>query len=98
MGESEANKERREREYKHEMNKIKGRHFDAAFVVLDPRQEEHYWWGMDEFMHTADADVVFQMHFWKDYKLIQKFKDGKSAESYKDRIISINEEGQVFEI
>lgn len=98
IGESEEDRERREREYKHEMSKIKGRHFDAAFVVLDPRQEEHYWWGMNEFMHTADADIVFPMHFWKDYKLIQKFKDGESAGSYRDKIVSISKEGQVFEI
>ena len=98
MGESEADRERREREYKHEMGKIKGRHFDAAFVVLDPRQEEHYWWGMNEFMRTADADVVFPMHFWKDYKLIEKFKSGESAQDYKEKVVSISEEGQIFEI
>jgi L-ascorbate metabolism protein UlaG (beta-lactamase superfamily) len=97
-GESEEDRERREREYKHEMSKIKGRHFDAAFVVLDPRQEEHYWWGMNEFMNTADADAVFPMHLWQDYKLIQKFKDGASAKDYKEKIISITEEGQSFEL
>lgn len=87
-----------EKAYKLEMSKIKGRHFDAAFVVLDPRQEERYWWGMNEFMHTADADVVFPMHFWKDYKLIDKFKNGESSKDYKDKIVSIREEGQVFNI
>lgn len=98
MGESEADAERREAEYKLEMEKIRGRHFDTAFVVLDPRQEEHYWWGMNTFMTTADADVVFPMHFWKDYKLIEKFKNGESAKEYKDKIVSITHEGQVFDI
>ena len=63
-----------------------------AFVVLDPRQEEHYWWGMNEFMRTADADVVFPMHFWKDYKLIEKFKSGESAQDYKEKVVSISED------
>lgn len=84
--------------YKHEMSKIKGRHFDAAFAVLDPRQEERYWWGLHEFMKTADADVVFPMHFWKDYKLIDKFKQGDSSKEYQHKIMSIKHEGQVFEI
>lgn len=84
--------------YKHEISKIKGRHFDAAFVVLDPRQEERYWWGINEFMNTANADVVFPMHFWKDYKLIDKFKNGDSSKNYRDRIVSISEEGQIFEV
>ena len=49
-------------------------------------------------MRTADADVVFPMHFWKDYKLIEKFKNGEFAQDYKEKIMSISEEGQIFEI
>lgn len=98
MGDDSEDEKRREQEYKLEISKIKGCHFDAAFVVLDPRQEEHYWWGMNEFMNIADAEKVFPMHFWKDYKLIDKFKQGAGAESYKDKVMSITHEGQVFEI
>lgn len=98
MGDNEEDEKRREQEYKHEMDKIRGRHFDAAFVVLDPRQEEHYWWGMNEFMNTANGDIIFPMHFWKDYKLIEKFKEGRWAKAYKDKIVSITHEGQVFEV
>lgn len=50
MGESEADAERREAEYKLEMEKIRGRHFDTAFVVLDPRQEETLLVG-HEYIH-----------------------------------------------
>lgn len=53
---------------------------------------------MNEFMRTAEADKVFPMHFWKDYKLIQKFKDGESAKNYKEKIVSIDSEGQIFEL
>ena len=84
--------------YKHELSKIKDRHFDVAFAVLDPRQEERYWWGLHEFMMTANADIVFPMHFWKDYRLIDRFKQGPSSKEYQNKIVSITEEGQVFEI
>lgn len=87
-----------EKAYKDEMAKIKDRHFDVAFAVLDPRQEERYWWGLHEFVMTANADVVFPMHFWKDYKLIDKFKQGDSSKEYQHKIMSIVKEGQVFEI
>ena len=87
-----------EKTYQHELSKIKDRHFDAAFVVLDPRQEERYWWGMHEFMKYANADVVFPMHFWKDYKLIDKFKQVDISKEYAHKIMSITHEGQVFEI
>lgn len=98
IGSPEADEKFYEDAYKQEMEKIKGRHFDAAFAVLDPRQEERYWWGLNEFMNTADADYVFPMHFWKDYALIEKFKQGQSSEKYKDKIMSISYEGQSFEI
>ena len=87
-----------EKTYLHELSKIKDRHFDAAFVVLDPRQEERYWWGMHEFMKYANPDVVFPMHFWKDYKLIDKFKQIDVSKEYAHKIMSITHEGQVFEI
>ena len=87
-----------EKTYQYELSKIKDRHFDAAFVVLDPRQEERYWWGMHEFMKYANADVVFPMHFWKDYKLIDKFKQIDVSKEYAHKIMSITHEGQVFEI
>ena len=87
-----------EQRYKYEMSKIKDRHFDVAFAVLDPRQEERYWWGMHEFMQNANPDVVFPMHFWKDHKLIEVFKQKDSSKEYQHKIMSISKEGQVFEI
>lgn len=43
------NENARER-FEEEINKIKNRHFDAAFVVLDPRQGEEFYLGFDYFM------------------------------------------------
>ncbi|NCC00949.1 MAG: MBL fold metallo-hydrolase [Clostridia bacterium] len=98
IGDEDSEEKRREAEYKKEMAKIKNRHFDMAFVVLDPRQEEHYWWGFNEFMTTADADIVFPMHFWKNYKLIENLKNENIAEPYKEKVKMISYEGEVFEI
>ena len=83
---------------KYEMSKMKNRHFDVAFAVLDPRQEERYWWGMHEFVKSADADIIFPMHFWKDYKLIHKFKQEDFSKEYVHKIMSITHEGEIFEI
>ena len=96
-GESEQATRFSEEDYREEMEKIKGRHFDVAFVVLDPRQEERYFWGMKVFMETADADHVFPMHFWEKFQYIEMFKHEACALSYKDKIESITHEGQVFE-
>lgn len=97
-GNTEEEEKFHEKAYKQEMEKIKGRHFDAAFAVLDPRQEERYWWGLNEFMNMAEPEYVFPMHFWKDYALIEKFKRGDSTKNYQNKIMSISYEGQIFEI
>lgn len=95
--EVEAEK-RREKEYVIEIDKLKDHHFDIAFVVVDPRQVEHYWWGLNYFMKVVDADVVFPMHFWGNYSIIPLLLQEKCVEDYKDRIVTITEAGQEFTI
>ena len=45
-----------------ELERIRGRFFDAAFVPLDPRQEENAWWGFVDFLNACRCDNVFPMH------------------------------------
>ncbi len=82
--------------FQREMAKIKGREFDAAFVPLDPRQENRFWWGFDYFMKTTQTKLVFPMHFWKDYSVITKLKNMEKAKEYFNKIADIKEEGQIF--
>ena len=79
-----------------EMEKLRGRTFDAAFVPLDPRQEERYYWGFDAFMRTADAKAVFPMHFWGDPSVINKLLADPVSEPYRDRIRKVGREGEEF--
>jgi L-ascorbate metabolism protein UlaG (beta-lactamase superfamily) len=84
--------------FQKEMARIKDREFDIAFVPLDPRQEDRFWWGFDYFMKTARAKLVFPMHFWKDYSVINKLKNMEKAKEYFDRVVDIKEEGQIFNV
>jgi len=84
--------------FQFEMSKIQGRHFDLAFMILDPRQAERYSWGMNYFMQTVDAPVVFPMHCWGDYSIIEKYCSNPAFASYADKIMKITSPGQVFEI
>ncbi|MDD6527078.1 MAG: MBL fold metallo-hydrolase [Oscillospiraceae bacterium] len=59
--------------YRKEIDKMKGIHFDAAFVPLDPRQGEHYKDGMLYFLKNVDCDSVYPMHYWNKPDVIQKF-------------------------
>lgn len=55
-----------------EMKKIKHRHFDLAFVVLDPRQGELATLGLDIFNATTDTSVIFPMHYSSDSKKMEE--------------------------
>ena len=59
--------------YHTEIGKIKGRHFDVAFVPLDPRLEAHYADGLLYFLENVDCDAVFPIHYWGDPSVIQRF-------------------------
>lgn len=69
-----------------EMNKIEGRHFDVAFLPLDPRQEENYWWGFDYFMRATNTDKAFPMHMWEDYSIIDRLFKNDCSIPYREKI------------
>lgn len=69
-GESKAHNNNMEANYRREMELLKGKHFDAAFVPLDPRLEQFAFGGMDIFLETASAEALFPMHFWKQPEII----------------------------
>ena len=72
-GEDEAENARMETRYLRELNRIAAMRFDAAFVVLDPRQEEDFDRGMAAFLTRCRADHVFPMHMWDDPAVIAAF-------------------------
>lgn len=85
-GEVPAKEAQMEKAFKLEMEKIKGRKFDAAFFPLDPRQEERFFWGFDYFMRNTQTIKVYPMHCWEDFSVIQRLKGMEEAKLYRDRI------------
>ncbi|HOP10418.1 MAG TPA: MBL fold metallo-hydrolase [Oscillospiraceae bacterium] len=59
--------------YRHEINKLKGRKIDVAFIPLDPRQDAHYADGLLYFLAVADAKCVYPMHYWQKPETIDRF-------------------------
>lgn len=82
--------------YKKEIEKMEGRHADVSFVPLDPRLGQQFYYGMDEFMQNVSVDAIFPMHFWKDYSIIKKMIQHPCSESYREKIIEIQKEGEEF--
>ena len=84
--------------YQREVDKLEGRKIDAAFVPVDPRLEDAYFWGIDYFMRKTDTKVVFPMHFWGKYETIDCLIRQKETEDYRDRIAEIDWKGERFSI
>ncbi len=59
--------------YYREMEKIRGRYFDAAFIPLDPRLEAHAPDGILGFAKYADAGSIYPMHMWGKFSVITDF-------------------------
>jgi hypothetical protein len=95
-GETKAKNRNMEVNYKREIERMKellnGRRLTAAFVPLDPRLENAYWYGMDFFMQTVGAEYVFPMHFWEDYDVIDRYI---AEHGGGQNIVKLKAEGQV---
>lgn len=84
----ESDNKKAKENYEEEIEKIKNRHFDAAFVVLDPRQGEEFYLGFDYFMKNTNTDKVYPMHCWNDTSISEKLKAMDCSEKYRHKICS----------
>lgn len=84
--------------YRREIQKIMGRRIDVAFLPLDPRLQDKFYLGIDDFFKVVGAEVVFPMHLWGDFEAIRRLKDLTCTAKYRDRIIEINHDYESFTI
>lgn len=84
--------------YLSEIAKLKNIPIDIAFVVLDPRQEEQFHFGMQAFLEGVQVEKVFPMHFWGDYGVVKRFHEVVQKPEYKDIIIIIDHCGEEFDL
>ncbi len=72
-GESDSDNREMRENYRREINKLKGRSIDTAFVPLDPRLEAHYADGLAYFLSAVGARQAYPMHYWKKHGVIRRF-------------------------
>ncbi len=80
--------------YYRELEKLKDKKIDVAFVPLDPRQEKDAFSGIESFLEYTESACVFPMHFWGDYDIIRRFLT-KHPE-YEKKIVTIEHTMQEF--
>ena len=86
------------RNYQYEIGKIEGEKIDVAFLPLDLRQEEQFFWGMDYFMRHTDTRHVFPMHMWGRYEAYERLMERPESEGYRQKVMHITRTQQVFEL
>lgn len=70
----------------------------AAFLPLDPRQEDAFYLGFDYFMRNMGADYAFPMHFWQQPQIIGTLLERPESAPYRDRIMKLQKEGEEFSL
>lgn len=73
---------------------LRGRHLDLAMLPMDPRLGEQGFWGPKYFLELADIACVLPMHQWEDFSFTGKFLAAYPV--YKDKVLPVRENGQVF--
>lgn len=84
--------------YRREIDKLAGQSFDAAFVPLDPRLEDAYFWGMKYFLEKAGAGAVFPMHCWEQYGVCQKVRKQPEMAGLLENYHAVEYPGQEWEL
>ena len=95
-GESRDYNLKMERDYRREIEKLKGVEVDFAFVPLDPRLEDAYLYGLDLFARTARPKIIFPIHLWDDYSVVNRLKSDPRAADYSSKVVEIAAPGQLF--
>ena len=78
------------------LSALKGTKVDAAFLPLDGRLGEAFYWGFHQFMDTISCSKAFPMHCWGDFSVVDRLKHLKESEGYRLKIADIIREGQDF--
>ena len=97
-GEPEEDNEYYKKTFQDEMKYLEGKKIDLAFMLLDPRQEDKYCWGMNYFLEHTDSKVVFPMHCFEHYNINHHYLKCEDGRRWKDIVRDITGAGQVFEI
>lgn len=89
-GEPEDAESKMEEKFRGEIAKLAGIPIDVAFMTLDGRQEERFYWGFDFFMRHTDTKLVYPMHYWENPRVIDTLLDMEVSTPYRDRIVRTN--------
>lgn len=100
IGEPESWNRQMEQNFRKYIEPLRGLRIDAAFLPLDPRQEENYSLGFDYFLSlTAErhrGERIYPMHCWEDYSIIERWFLEHPDHPDRSCIVPIRKSGETF--
>lgn len=79
--------------FKQETGKLAGQKIDLAFLPLDPRQQDRFYWGFDYYMKHLDIARAYPMHFWGKDEVIDRLLKLEDCRDYRPRIGILRKNG-----
>lgn len=83
--------------FQEEIKLLEGKEIDVAFMLLDPRQEDKYCWGMNYFLEHVHVKDVFPMHCFGSYNITKHYLHCEDGRKWNQIVHEITGPGQVFE-
>ncbi len=83
---SDAEKEKSERLYRREMERLSLQNIDIAFVPLDPRLGKESVKAIEVFMDQVGCGTLFPMHYWDSVEEAKQYAAQLASKEYADRI------------
>lgn len=95
-GEDKAWNSNMDASFRRNIEPLRSRRIDTAFLPLDPRQEEFFDLGMDYVLSIADVRRVFPMHLWERFECIARYKSDARRQNLKTDVVDIYHDGQTW--
>lgn len=93
---TEEEKEAMERDFKGEIQRLKGNEIYVAFFPVDPRLRENYSLGGKYVIEELEPEYFVPIHFWNKFSTTRDF--AKEMARYPTKVIEIYEDNQLIEI
>ncbi len=77
--------------YQKEINKMKNKVIDVAFLPVDPRLEENDILALDYMLKIVKVKQVFPMHFWEKYSIYEDIPN-----QYREIVVPIHHTNELF--
>ena len=84
--------------FKKEVDVLKGKKIDIAFLTADPRQKSNALLGIEYFIENVGAGRIFPMHFLDDYSIMEKIADEQDNNPGLSAVQLVFKRGQQFKL